>query len=72
MTRAEHLDWCKKRALEYTDAGDVKNAVSSMLSDLSKHPETADHVGGALGVTLILGGFLSDPYRVVEWIKGFN
>ena len=39
-TRAEHLAWCKRRAMEYVDAGDLSNAVASMGSDLSKHPET--------------------------------
>ena len=41
MTRQEHLDWCKKRAHEHLAVGDIKNAVTSMLSDLNKHPETA-------------------------------
>lgn len=40
MTRQEHLDWCKKRALEYLDRGDITNAVASMASDLNKHEET--------------------------------
>ncbi|MGO9450599.1 MAG: hypothetical protein ACLQDV_06055 [Candidatus Binataceae bacterium] len=37
MTRAEHLAWCKKRALEYLDRGDTVSAVSSMLGDLAEH-----------------------------------
>jgi hypothetical protein len=41
MTRAEHLAWCKERALEYLDMGDRVNAMASMISDLGKHPETA-------------------------------
>jgi hypothetical protein len=40
QTRDEHLAWCKQRALEYLDRGDVLNAMTSMLSDLSKHQET--------------------------------
>jgi hypothetical protein len=40
MTRDEHLEWCKKRALEYLDRGDIQNAVTSMLYDMDKHPET--------------------------------
>ena len=35
-TRAEHLAWCKKRALEYVDAGDLLQAYTSMASDLGK------------------------------------
>ena len=40
MTRKEHLEWCKARALEYLDRGDIQNAVTSMMSDLGKHPGT--------------------------------
>jgi hypothetical protein len=44
VTRDEHLAWCKKRALEYVDAGDLTNAVASMGSDLKKHPDTDNPV----------------------------
>lgn len=40
MNRQEHMDFCKKRANEYLDQGDVQNALTSMLSDLGKHDET--------------------------------
>ena len=30
LTRDEHLAWCKRRALEYVDAGDLTHAVASM------------------------------------------
>ena len=33
MNRQEHLDWCKKRALEYVDAGDLSGGMASMMSD---------------------------------------
>jgi hypothetical protein len=39
-TREEHLAWCKEQALEYLDRGYVVSAITSMLSDLDKHPET--------------------------------
>jgi hypothetical protein len=39
-SREQHLEWCKQRAREYLKTGDIHNAISSMLSDLSKHPET--------------------------------
>ena len=41
-TRQEHLAQCKQRALAYIDSGDLDNALMSMVSDLKKHPETAD------------------------------
>lgn len=71
MTRAEHLAWCKERALEYVDAGDLANAVASMGSDLGKHPETRH--GNAYLVRL---GMLyldqRDPVTVRRWIEGFR
>lgn len=43
MNRQEHLQFCKDRALEYLDRGDLNNAATSMMSDMKKHPETADY-----------------------------
>lgn len=40
-TRAEHVAWCKARALQYVDEGDLNNAFASLISDLGKHSETA-------------------------------
>jgi len=39
-SREEHLEWCKQRARDYLKAGDIPNAITSMLSDLGKHPDT--------------------------------
>ena len=51
QSRAEHLAWCKRRALEYLDAGDGDQAITSMMSDLNKHPETEiSRKGGALSM----------------------
>lgn len=72
MTRGEHLNWAKVRALEYLDDGDLKNAVVSMLSDLRKHPELENHAGARLGVGLMLGGMLRDRHEIRRWIVGFN
>lgn len=40
-TRDEHLAWLKQRALAELEYGAFE-AMSSVLSDLSKHPETND------------------------------
>jgi len=64
------MAWCKKRALEYLDHGDVMNAVTSMLSDLSKHPETKG-IGdklGMLGIFAIQNG----PQEARRFIEGFR
>lgn len=72
MTRAEHLAWAKERALEYVDAGELTNANASLLSDLRKHPELADHAGIELGMMLLFSGHLSNERDMREWIQGFN
>jgi hypothetical protein len=74
-TRAEHLAWCKKRALQYVDAGDLVQAYTSMASDLGKHPATANHPGIMLGMGLLMlpdHGRLGTPQGMREFIEGFN
>jgi hypothetical protein len=53
-TRDEHLLWCMVRALAYLERGNVREGYTSMLSDLTKHPELANHKGGEIGVMLML------------------
>jgi hypothetical protein len=72
MTRDEHLLWCKKRALQYVDAGDLTQAFASMGSDLQKHPDTADHSGIGLGMMMLMAGHLSTPADMRSFIEGFN
>lgn len=73
MTRAEHLNWCKTRALEYADQGDLASAVGSMMSDMRKHKDT--DLGDA-GAFLMLAGMMDaqrgDKAAVKRWIEGFN
>jgi len=70
QTRAEHLAWCKERALQYVDSGDTHNAFASFMSDLRKHPETKDHAATTLGMVLAMGGHLSTEKDVREFIVG--
>lgn len=72
MTRDEHLQWAKSRALDYLDAGDINGALTSMFSDLNKHDETRDHPAIALGVMLMAGGHLCDRDAVYDHIVGYN
>ena len=58
MDRAEHLQWCKDRALEYCDHGDINQAWASMASDLRKHEETANHSAIELGSMMLMEGQL--------------
>jgi hypothetical protein len=72
MTRAEHLQWCKDRANEYIDAGELVNALTSMVSDLNKHPETKDHAAIELGIILKMTGGLGTQEEMRKFINGFN
>lgn len=72
MTREEHLQWAKKRALELLNSGDKNQAFISMLSDLGKHEELKNHSGGKLGTMLMLGGFMKTESEIRNWIEGFR
>jgi hypothetical protein len=72
MTRAEHMAWCKQRALEYVNRGDLTDAYASMSSDLGKHPETEGHAAISLGLMLMMGGHLGTPQKMRDFINGFN
>lgn len=77
-TRAEHLQWCKERAHQEYEYYKVekpdeafRNAVTSMLSDLGKHPETAklETIAFALGLPIMQG---RDERELFKFIDGFN
>jgi hypothetical protein len=72
MTREEHLEWCKERAIKYLDNNDLDNAWASIVSDLGKHVETANHSAIRLGGMLLLGGYLRTGQEMRKFINGFN
>jgi hypothetical protein len=73
MTDDEHIEWAKKRALEYLDVGDVPQAFTSMMSDLNKHPDTKNHAGLTIGVGfMMLPGWINNSREVRRWIEGFR
>lgn len=72
MNRAEHIAWCKERALYYCDQGDLPNAFASLTSDLRKHPQTKDHAAGELGAQMMVGGLLDTPAKMREFIEGLQ
>ena len=63
MTRDEHLDWCRKRALEHLDAGDLTHAVASMASDLKTHPDTENPALTAVDRTFSMTEAVLGPCR---------
>lgn len=72
MTRSEHLQWCKDRALEYLDRGDLQHAFASMVSGMSKHEETDIPILKALVPLGILYVTEGDTPGLRRWIEGFR
>lgn len=74
MNRAEHLAWAKQRALECVNRGELREAFTSLLSDLGKHPDLkqSQDLCGELGLMLFVNGHLNTPKQMTDWIVGFN
>lgn len=70
MTRDEHVAWCKKRAREYLDKGDIANGVTSMLSDMDKHPEC--RVNQALSMLGMAAIMQHDLQAAKRFVDGFH
>lgn len=71
-TREEHLAWCKQRALEYCNRGDPVNAITSMLSDIRKHPETDSPALTQMTMGLLMIGELRTVEQARRHIEGFR
>jgi hypothetical protein len=71
MNRAEHLAFCKRNALQYTDP---KQAIACFASDVARHPETAniEKTIGMLAIPLLAMGKLNTPEALREHIEGYN
>lgn len=72
MTRSDHLQWCKNRALEYCEARDLEQAYASMSSDLGKHDKTKNHSAIKVGMMMLVAGHLNGPEKMRKFINGFN
>ncbi len=71
-TRAEHLQWCKDRALEYADRNDITNAIASFGSDLRKHPDTENHPAAELMLMMAMTRQFERPGELRKFIEGCN
>lgn len=72
-TRAEHVAWCKQRALEYVERGELTEALTSMINDLMQHPATRGHSGIMLtGMMMMAGIDVDTPEKVRRHIEGFQ
>lgn len=72
-TRDEHLQWCKQRALQEFDyyqmpADKWRNGITSMMSDLGKHPDT----GGPALQALCMMQLTKQPTHRQEFVNFIN
>jgi hypothetical protein len=75
MTREGHIKWCKERAISEYDyyrgeSEKTRNGLTSMMSDLSKHPETNSDALRAL--CLMNMGRAMNRQQFINFINGFN
>ncbi len=71
-TYEEHLNFAKQRALRYVELGDLLQALTSIGSDLRKHPETQNHPGYDIGMNLYMIGSLHSAPEMRRFIEGFR
>lgn len=71
MTRKEHLQWCKDRALACLPDNPAE-AVASMASDLTKHDGTSGSAIPMLTMVGMMAAQQGDIEGVRRWIDGFN
>jgi hypothetical protein len=71
-TREEHLAWCKQRALEYIDRGQITEGLISMMRDMGKHPETASPALDQMTAGLMVIGALSTLEEARKHINGYH
>jgi len=73
MTRAEHLKWCKERAIREMDYyKDSSKGIISMMSDLRKHPETNSETLASLCMMQLMSRPRMSRQEAINFINGFN
>jgi hypothetical protein len=73
LARDAHLAWAKARALAYLDAGQILNAVNSMLRDCDKRFDLATHPDLMVGVSSLPHWINQNATEDVRhWIEGFH
>ena len=79
MTREEHLKLCKKRAIQEYDyyaktepRSAIKNGITSMMSDIKKHPETKSEVLQSLCLMQLMNKPNMTRQEFINFVNGFN
>jgi len=67
MTRDEHLEDCKKRALMVLDEGQGDEEVwAAFCTTMKQHPETINHPALVLGMRLMMTDTMRDMRKFIE------
>ena len=72
VTREQHLLWCMEHALTEVNCGGVREGLTSMLSDIRKHPELENRIGGKLGISFMMLPADRQPGRSAALDRGFQ
>lgn len=79
MTRAEHIKWCKERAIQEYDfyaktepRSALRNGMTSIMSDINKHPETKSDTLQSLCMMQLMSKPNMSRQEFVNFINGFN
>jgi hypothetical protein len=74
MNGAEHLAWCKQRALETLEQSGPGQALTSLASDFTKHEDTHKEAEMVqmLGFPMLISGHLKDPVKMRKFIEDFR
>ena len=71
--RQTHLQWCKDRAKEHLEKGDIANGMASFMSDMGKHEETAKTMNNGLSKMICMQALMSNnAQECIRCVDGFN
>lgn len=65
--RTKYIDWCKARALEYIAVGEYRHAITSMMADMNKRPDT--EASDDLNAIAVLAWLANDQDETIKFIE---
>ena len=70
LTREQHVERSKERALALLNVGRIREAVASMMMDMRKHPDCrVPHEINVIGISAVAAG---NAALARAYIEGFN
>ena len=72
VSRAVHLDYCKRNALKRCEVGEYTEAVKWLVEDMDLHNETRAHPARLTAIPLLVGGALATREQVLAFIESIH